>query len=35
MKCIWETAEDLMNWWIYGSDKDHAQIEGQIELELA
>ena len=35
MKCTWETAEDLMNWWIYGSDKDHAQIEGQIELELA
>lgn len=33
MKCTWETAEDVMNWWIYGSDKDHAQIEGQIELE--
>ena len=33
-KEIWTNAEDVMRWWIYGSDKDHAQIEGQIEFEL-
>ena len=33
-KEIWTNAEDIMRWWIYGSDKDHAQIEGQIEFEL-
>ena len=33
MKCTWETGEDLMNWWLYGSDKDHAAVlEGQQSL---
>lgn len=31
MKCIWETAEDVMNWWIYGTEKKH-KLEGQIDL---
>lgn len=31
MKCIWETGEDLMNWWLYEKGKEH-EIEGQIEL---
>ena len=31
MKCIWETAEDVMNWWIYGTEKKH-ELEGQIDL---
>ena len=30
-KCIWETAEDVMNWWIYGTEKKH-ELEGQIDL---
>lgn len=31
MKCTWETAEDLMNWWIYEKGKEH-EIEGQADL---
>jgi phosphoadenosine phosphosulfate reductase len=31
MKCTWETAEDVMNWWIYGTEKKH-ELEGQIDL---
>ena len=31
MKCAWETAEDLMSWWIYGTEKKH-ELEGQIDL---
>jgi len=30
---IWASAEAAMHWWIYGSDKDHAQIEGQMEID--
>lgn len=31
MKCTWETGEDVMNWWIYGTEKKH-EFEGQIDL---
>ena len=31
MKCTWETAEDVMNWWICGTEKKH-ELEGQIDL---
>ena len=30
---VWANAEDVMHWWIYGGDKDHAQLEGQIGIE--
>jgi hypothetical protein len=31
MKCPWETGEEVMNWWIYGTEKKH-ELEGQIDL---
>jgi phosphoadenosine phosphosulfate reductase len=31
MKWTWETGEDLMNWWLYGTEKKH-ELEGQIDL---
>lgn len=29
----WQTPEEVMHWWIYGTDKDHAQIDGQMEID--
>lgn len=28
----WETAEDVMEWWIYGRSGQNKPIEGQIEM---
>lgn len=32
-KGTWQTPEDVMHWWIYGSDKEHSQIEGQMGID--
>ena len=29
---LYTTVDEWWNWWIYGTDKDYAQIEGQIEM---
>ncbi len=31
---LYTTVDEWWNWWIYGTDKDYVQIEGQIEMEV-
>lgn len=30
----WKDEYAVMHWWIYGTDKDYVQIEGQTEMEV-
>lgn len=31
---IWKDGESIFQWWLYGSEKEELQVEGQIAMEL-